>query len=300
MQNENREHPSLEILAALAEGRLGHEEKTRVTAHLAHCEDCYTLFASASRFVEATREESGERELPAGVRRRRMWTTIAVAAGIILVSLVTIIAVRTTTRGPLGRVVETANALPYRLTEGRLSGDFAYRPAQPLTRGPDDDRDPRWLKLQGAAGEVLESNPGPHQAANAYFATGEAARAEAMLVKLTSTDRENAKAWNDLAVARLQIALKSADPSLLPGALAAADRALRISPELAAAQFNRALVTERLGLLSEARAAWEHYLSLDSESEWAVEARERLAALRTATDSWKTISSDIDAFLHGV
>lgn len=49
------------------------------------------------------------------------------------------------------------------------------------------------------------------------------------------------------------------------------------------ATFNAALAAERIGLRDEAVKAWEGYLSLDSATPWAVDARRSLRVLRTTT-----------------
>ncbi|HEV8435496.1 MAG TPA: CHAT domain-containing protein, partial [Thermoanaerobaculia bacterium] len=68
-----------------------------------------------------------------------------------------------------------------------------------------------------------------------------------------------------------------------PTALAAADKALQIQPGLPEALFNRALILEHLGLLADARNAWQVYLQADPSSTWATEARSRIAQLPTLT-----------------
>lgn len=55
--------------------------------------------------------------------------------------------------------------------------------------------------------------------------------------------------------------------------------ALRRNPSLLEASFNKALCLEELMLTEEARKAWQSYLSLDDQSEWAKEARRHLQDL---------------------
>ncbi|MET0623268.1 MAG: CHAT domain-containing protein [Pyrinomonadaceae bacterium] len=52
--------------------------------------------------------------------------------------------------------------------------------------------------------------------------------------------------------------------------------ALRLNPSLLEASFNRALVLEEMMLPEQAREAWQSYLALDAQSEWAKEARSHL------------------------
>jgi CHAT domain-containing protein len=71
-------------------------------------------------------------------------------------------------------------------------------------------------------------------------------------------------------------------------ALAAAERATRLAPQLAEAWFNRAIALESVYLPEAAQSAWVDFLRLDSASEWAAEARDRRRALADAgtQDSW--------------
>jgi CHAT domain-containing protein len=92
-------------------------------------------------------------------------------------------------------------------------------------------------------------------------------------------DSPSAQTWSDLAAARYAAASELGRAALYPQALAAADAALKLDPNLPEALFNRALIIERLGLIQEARTAWNRYLSADPSSKWADEARRHLAAL---------------------
>lgn len=70
---------------------MSHEEKRSVTKPLAHCEACCTLFVSAARFIDETRDESDESQPPSAERRRRFWITFAVAAVLMIILLLVII-----------------------------------------------------------------------------------------------------------------------------------------------------------------------------------------------------------------
>ena len=61
-------------------------------------------------------------------------------------------------------------------------------------------------------------------------------------------------------------------------------QALQKESKSAEALFNQSLCLERLGLIDQAMESWERYLRLDPESEWAVEARARLDALKKQKD----------------
>lgn len=292
MEKERLRHPSLETLAALAEGRLVESERSRTTAHISGCDDCYTLFAETARFLEDTHDEMAE---PTDAERKRTrWMTMAAAAAILFVTF-GVFALKRLDRDPARMLVQNANALPNRLTEGRLAEDFAYRPPPVFMRGAREQKhDPVWLRLQGAAGEVLEQNRQTRTTAYAHVAIGDLQRAERILADLARRGVDAGRSWNDLAVVRVQIARSLDDPSYLPEALAAVDEAIRHDATFAPAHFNRALILEKLGLLSEARMQWQKYLSIDTTGAWADEARRRLQPLETKRASWKEVSSAID------
>lgn len=58
-------------------------------------------------------------------------------------------------------------------------------------------------------------------------------------------------------------------------------KALAVQPENTTALFNRAIVAEHQFLYRQALEDWEHYLKLDSTSQWAEEARNHADAVRT-------------------
>ena len=94
---------------------------------------------------------------------------------------------------------------------------------------------------------------------------------------------QNGRYQSDLAAAYLARAKGLDRPDDLPKALAAAERALGREDRLEA-RFNRALALQSLYLEDQARQAWDEYLSRDSASDWAEDARRHLAALqRSAT-----------------
>ncbi len=178
-----------------------------------------------------------------------------------------------------------------RPVEPRLAGGFAWAPYRgPLRAGagetaPDAPR----LRLLGVAGELVEqadrdgSSLHQHDAGVALLLVEQPTAAVARLRAAVRRSPADAGSWSDLAAALYAGALRLARPSLYPEALAAADRALAIAPELAEARFNRALILERLGLAQPAREAWQRYLTIDPDSPWGAEARAHLARLPVAT-----------------
>jgi hypothetical protein len=60
------QHPGIEQIAALLDGRLGGDERALIVAHLADCEECYEIFAESVRFLrEGDRAGEAPAEVPA-------------------------------------------------------------------------------------------------------------------------------------------------------------------------------------------------------------------------------------------
>jgi CHAT domain-containing protein/tetratricopeptide (TPR) repeat protein len=168
---------------------------------------------------------------------------------------------------------------PHRLARGRFAVLDARRPLL-VTRGasvaiPTPSSS---VSIAAAAAKVLESSSDEHHRAIATFYLGHGADARRSLQDLAAR-RPSAAVWNDLAVV---LAEDDRNDETLIAALAAVGHALDLEPANLPARFNRAAIIERLGLPSCAARAWNEYLRADeASSSWAVEAGERLAALRS-------------------
>lgn len=91
---------------------------------------------------------------------------------------------------------------------------------------------------------------------------------------------------SDLAAAQYEAAITNKREADLVKALAAADGALRVDATLPAARFNRALITEELGLVDQAVGAWRNFLNVDSKSAWSETAKTRMSALEQSRGNW--------------
>lgn len=122
---------------------------------------------------------------------------------------------------------------------------------------------------------------------------GGLAEAVGLLEEIVASRPEDAVAWNDLAVARLELAAKGGAAELPIRALGAIERALRLAPDLPEARFNRALILERLGLGGRARTEWMAVRDAEIPGAgWAEEAAMRAAALDRPEprERWETES----------
>ncbi len=281
---------SSEVLGAFAEGRLGAEERTVVTAHLDTCERCRDEVALLADFADSD----------AAPGRRRMPAWWAAAAAILILAAAAVLWRNVSRRdvNPVAPLIAASAALDHRLLEPRLHG-FGWAEYRGAVRAAGDDRSPEHLKILGAAGDVLQQ-AGKDPAADAQHAAGVASlliadpAAAIARLKTVAEGSQDATAWSDLAAAHYDLGVRLGRASQYPEALAAADRALKLSPGLPEALFNRALVLERIGLVEDARAAWKRYLEVDGASAWAGEARRRMDALPTAANPPSAFGKALD------
>ena len=269
---ERNDCPGPEVLAAFAEGRLDAGRRAAVVAHLDRCEDCMTEVALAMR--------AHARENVAPVRPRRARMIVALAAAV-AVAVIGLAAWQRAQRTGVHRLVALAPRSA-RIVEPRLTGGFAWAAYRGSGRAATGPVDAERLKLTGAAGEAIEraardARPEAQHAAGIALVLVEQPVAAIERLEAAASASNDAKAWSDLAAARYAAAADLQRPSLYPGALAAADRALQLDPALPEALFNRALILERMRLADEAHRAWTRYLAADPSSPWAEEARARLA-----------------------
>lgn len=276
--------PEPEVIGAFVEGRLGAWKRWKMTRHLDRCETCRDDVAALADFAAAP-AAANVVQFPTAPARR--WWTAAAASLVTILGAATIQQVVTARRNqsPVAPLAAASARLGSRSVEARLSG-FPWAELRTPNRSSTEDSNPRRQQLVGEAGKVrerAEANPDDsrlqHAAAIASLLVDEPRAAIESLAKLTQEHPDDARAWSDLAAARHTAATRFDVASEDSLALAAADRALKLDPDLAEARFNRALILERLGLLADARAAWDQYLAIDATSGWAREAHERRDAI---------------------
>jgi CHAT domain-containing protein len=275
--------PSEEILGAFLDGQLAGVEREAVVAHLATCDRCI----GGAEFVTRTKEGRQPANVVAiaSSRRARAWMSIAAAVALVVFGAAFVEQWRSRHQPGIETLIAAAPA-DYRTVEPRLAG-FPWHALQRL-RDEQPAQDPETLRLGGAAGDVLVRAQ-RDRSAEALHAAGVAdlllQRSSDAIERLrTAAESEKtAAAWSDLAAAYYSSAVRDGRTSDLPRALAAADRAIAIDAAFSEARFNRALILERMGLRSEAAAAWRDYLARDPGSPWAAEARAHADALPPAT-----------------
>lgn len=108
--------------------------------------------------------------------------------------------------------------------------------------------------------------------ANVLLALGRRDAAEERFRVALEQDHNLAAAWFNLSNVQ-----ESA--GRISEAIASLKRAIKVAPGYADAHFNLASCFEQVGQLANAAHHWEQYLKLDSSSEWARIARQRLSAI---------------------
>jgi len=262
-------HPAAEDLGRFVEGTLNDAGRAAVVSHIADCDECRIVVVDAAEFAEPAFEHSDRR-----------WWWAAAAAVLIIVAGTAIFTYREY-RNPLANVEEAYGLLKARPIEARLS-EFPYVPWHAM-RGGGDDKDPTVSIMRGEAAGAIELRRSDARTLHArgigFLLAGSAEESIAPLQNAATREPHIAQYQSDLAAALITAA--RGNHAKLQIALAVCDRALQIDPRAPEALFNRATTLEQLHKTSEAIAAYEQYLAVDSASPWASEAkedRERLQA----------------------
>lgn len=278
--------PDDETLAAWIDGALPDAERTSVIEHVSACAECMAFVDAAN---ETFHDEAQRAAVVPRVQPRRSSWWLAAAAVLLLAIPAAWLVINSRRGDPVQRLVDLSPRSS-RPVEARLSGGFPWAPYRGAMRSDGAAADPEQMRLVGAAADALERerrNPSAGTQRAAAVAMVLVARPDEALERFiaeTKRDPARATAWSDLAAAQYATAMSDGRTSMLPEALASADRALAVDPQLAEALFNRALILERLGLRDLAAEAWRRYLAADPSSSWAREAREHLARLSAAHD----------------
>lgn len=296
--------PDPEALAAWIDRGVDAAERAEIEAHLSACDDCRYLVASVLDTQVAVAAESSPtpRATPPAdggkvVRfsRRAVWGTVSGLAAAAVLLLAVGVPPRWWQPADSSTASKLANLAAAvrngRTVEARLSGGFAYSPFRaPMRSGGSSAAADNW-SLYAAAGKIredVERDPTAdnlHALGVAHLLLGEYDAAIRAFEDAIGQSPAPAQYHNDLAAAYLARWRQLDRPDDLPRALEAVERALERDAQLLEARFNRALALEAMFLNDEARAAWEDYLSRDSSSEWADEARAHLRKLQSTQAS---------------
>jgi CHAT domain-containing protein len=223
------------------------------------------------------------------VQRRRIAAAAAITVVIALISAIPTVRQRLLKKSDMRLVSEATANLQYRLSDARLSGDYAYRPAASLVRGQLKATEARSSTTFLAAAARIENDSGGDDSIDrmqalsvVWLYLGDAGKAVTNLEEAlkrsqysSASAQRSAALWNDLAVAHLQSVAR--DERSLVIALDAVENAYATDRGSLPIVWTRALVLEKTNQKHASSQAWQEYLRLDPTSEWSVEARKHLA-----------------------
>jgi tetratricopeptide (TPR) repeat protein len=281
--------PDAALLAAYLDGGLADDERRAVVSHLAECPQCRAVALTVVEFREVQAldglweaESARAQQVASPVRLGRTSRRTSRAPAGALIGLTTVVVLTAVfSIGPpvqpstSERLLTTATQ-GERVTLSRFS-DFPSAPPSRL-RGPETRMKGRVIAAANRVRDDFISDYGPAgRRAVGLAATllGDLDEAVDNLAIASLAAPHDARVANDVAAAYYERAERSNRPEDLPAALDAAERAVRLQPQLLEAWFNRALALTALGLRADAEAAWREYRARDGHSVWAQEARTR-------------------------
>ena len=253
-------------LAAFVDGTIDPAGRARVVAHVAACADCAELVGEVVRTAE---------EIPVETRGKVLWMNrrgLAAFGGLVAVaaSLLLFVLNRGAALDPL--VAAVGNE---RLTLARPTGGFQYGPLRSRVRGSSDSTNYQLLaEAKKLHDRALQTNAAAdlHAAGVGQLVTGDTTNALDSLQSAARLAPDDATILTDLGATYLTRFVDRGDHSDAAAALDAFDRALALSPPLAEAWFNKALLLERMNRPADALTAWNKYLELSDDRGWREEA----------------------------
>lgn len=171
--------------------------------------------------------------------------------------------------------------LTHRSFEARVVG-LPYAPLRATRSAAPNDPDVSLAQAISDLEKELRKERSPEnlqRLAIAYLAAGKGSAARRHLEEANAALPDDASILATLASAELA-------ENRVADAAEHSGRALELDPMHAEAAFTWAMAMERFSNRPAAIDAWQRYLIIDSESEWAGEARTRLAALHARRPTW--------------
>lgn len=314
----SKQHLTPEETFGFAENTLSRGSRRTVLAHLDICPDCVEYLASVKRsqYSSDFKGES-EEEVPADIPARSpeeilqqlrphiiatsprgasgrgiVWVrtqwvpAAAVAAGLILAFALVQKLVIAPTRARQIATQTMADLVALRQETGRVP--LRYVPGfhrARVTRSGFDTVNPAEEHIEVKLREAVELAPGELESQTALglylLDKGALDEAETRLQYVLDADPESSAAKNGLAVVYFELALRDSQAAqdFLRRGLALLRDAERQHPMDLQIAYNLGMFYQQLDFPDRARSSWSNYLKLDTESEWAEVAREKLEDL---------------------
>ena len=205
-------------------------------------------------------------------------------AGIIAVAIVAWIGVRAL-HPPSAEQLLAEAYTEHRTLEVRIPGaKYARMQAERGAGQSDFDKPHSLLKAKDLISEALNKNPNDPKwlqaRARAELLDGNFESAIKSLQRALETEPDSPSLLTDLGSAYFVRAESANRPIDYGNAIESFGKALIKSPDDPIALFNRALACERVFLYTQALDDWEHYLRIDTQDEWAEEARRHLQSIK--------------------
>jgi len=189
-----------------------------------------------------------------------------------------------------------------RTIQARVTGGLAHQ-NYVVARGPGDhtgvDESQR-VTLLAELNQKAQTSPTAatrHILGRFFMLQGELDPAEQQLLLALKERPRDARLHADLGALYYERSRKKGheDRELLEKAAEYSSNAVENDPKLPEAWFNRALCYEQMNLFLQAESDWKQYLTLDSSSAWAEEAREHLNKLRERAEHLEKLEQNVQA-----
>jgi CHAT domain-containing protein/tetratricopeptide (TPR) repeat protein len=189
-----------------------------------------------------------------------------------------------------------------RLLQARVTGGFSYQNFV-VTRGPGDspgiDESQR-VALLAEINQEVHANPkaaNRHILGRLFMLQGDLEPAEQQFLLALKESQRDARLHSDLGALYYERSRKKGheDRQLLEKAAEYTSNAVKFDPKISEAWFNRALCYEHMHLFLQAESDWKQFLTLDSNSGWAEEAREHLKKLSERSARLEKLEQTVQA-----
>jgi CHAT domain-containing protein len=192
-----------------------------------------------------------------------------------------------------------------RLLQARVTGGFAHQ-NYVVTRGSGDltgvDETQR-IALLAEINQEVHTRPKAatrHILGKLLMLQGDLNPAEQQLLLALKEVPRHAGINADLGALYFERSRKNghADHEVLEKAAEYSSNAVEIDPKLRESWFNRALCYQQMNLFLQAESDWKQFLTLDSNSAWAEEARAHLDKLQKRKSHLERLKQDVPAEFH--
>ena len=286
MRREHGECLTEETLTEYLDGGLEPAFKAAAESHLVACAHCREQLAFFMRLLqeqitpdetialetitaEWDTQQAKQEPLSRKTGLPRYFTALASIAAILVAGVALWIGLRPSAEPKSALQVNQLLLAQNRPFEARM----ADQPHRPIirTRGADDAS----VSYDLLAGEMARLTANSYEMGKFYLLQKKFIQAIPYLEAAEKEAGASAAVHNDLGVAYLE----TGTASQVNLAEREFQHALQQNRAFAPAAFNLALFYERTNAIAEAESQWKRYLALDTESDWATEAKERVRGL---------------------